>query len=77
MLVVVVGGVAAGPLDPGSGLTGTLHYRLKTLVMFIEGRRDGGAKYRRGAVYKCNIRQGVEDSRNETIYLETPRCPKY
>ena len=26
LLVAVVGGVAAGPLDPGSGLTGTLHY---------------------------------------------------
>ena len=26
LLVVVVFGVAAGPLDPGSGLTGTLHY---------------------------------------------------
>ena len=26
LLVVVVVGVAAGPLDPGSGLTGTLHY---------------------------------------------------
>ena len=27
LLVVVVVGVAAGPLDPDSGLTGTLHYR--------------------------------------------------
>ena len=26
LLVVVVVGVAAGPLDSGSGLTGTLHY---------------------------------------------------
>ena len=26
LLLVVVVGVAAGPLDPGSGLTGTLHY---------------------------------------------------
>ena len=26
LFVVVVVGVAAGPLDPGSGLTGTLHY---------------------------------------------------
>ena len=30
MLVFVVVGVAAGPLDPGSGLTGTLHYIFDT-----------------------------------------------
>ena len=30
MVFVVVVGVAAGPLDPGSGLTGTLHYMAKS-----------------------------------------------
>ena len=32
LLVVVVFGVAAGRLDPGSGLTGTLHYRSPALI---------------------------------------------
>ena len=32
LLLVVVVGVAAGPLDPGSGLTGILHYTSRSEV---------------------------------------------
>ena len=42
LIFVVAVGVAAGPLDPGSGLTGTLHYneyRLKLLEMLQDADR--------------------------------------
>ena len=29
------------------------------MVVFTEGRGDGGAKYRVGAVYTCNMRQST------------------
>ena len=47
LLVVVVFGVAAGPLDPGSGLTGTLHYR-EAVLEVAGGRRAGSIKGARG-----------------------------
>ena len=38
-LLLVVVGVAAGPLDPGSGLTGTLHYKM----IYVNVDAKGGA----------------------------------
>ena len=54
LLVVVVVGVAAGPLDPGSGLTGTLHYS----YIYVSHVHFAGAKGDvRGIRSKANYRE--------------------
>ena len=61
LLVIVVGGVAAGPLDPGSGLTDTLHYTPVRVKRILRRSQDEPLEQVRRPWYRFKRRECPEN----------------